>query len=221
MESPRLRILQFLQRRGRASVEQLAWDVGLASATVRRHLDILQRDHLIAYDLAKKRTGRPEHSFYLTEEGQDVMPKGYDRLLSSVLQELAILSQPGAAVQAGEELDRSLLQRAALQTVRSNGVARSQDTLDGRITRLQNFLEAEGYFPEVEHVNGSLRIGLRNCPFRRVAMENPAICAYDNALLSAMLGTEVIQEQSIRNGDIGCCFVTASDYDEGQQHLSR
>ena len=218
MESSRHRILQLLQKHGRASVDRLAQDVGLASATVRRHLDILQRDRLITFDQIKKKTGRPEYSFYLTDEGQETLPKGYDRLLGSILQELAALSQAETDSQGGEELVRTLLHRAAVQTVRSHQdgdgsyeESTSKDALDKRVSHLQKVLEQEGFSPEIERVNGSLQICLHNCPFRRVALENPAICSYDSALISALLGTEVVQVRCIRDGDFSCCYEIAAD----------
>ena len=49
MEGTRLRILEHLQQENQ-TVGGLATIMGLAPATVRRHLDILQRDHLIPPD---------------------------------------------------------------------------------------------------------------------------------------------------------------------------
>ena len=69
MEGARLRILQLLQKHSNDTVEGLANAIGLAPATIRRHLDILQRDRLVTFEEVRKRTGRPEYSFYLTEGG--------------------------------------------------------------------------------------------------------------------------------------------------------
>ena len=60
--------------------------IGLAPATIRRHLDILQRDKFVAFEEIRKKTGRPEYSFFLTAGGQETLPKGYDRLLNQVMQ---------------------------------------------------------------------------------------------------------------------------------------
>ena len=92
MEGTRLRILQLLQKNGNDTVDGLAQAVGLAPATIRRHLDILQRDRLVAFQEVRKKTGRPEYSFYLTEGGQEALPKDYDLLLSMMIQELAGLN---------------------------------------------------------------------------------------------------------------------------------
>ena len=209
MEGPRSRIVQLLQQRGHASVDQLAREVGLATATVRRHLDILQRDQLVAYDEVRKKTGRPEYAFYLTEHGQEAMPKGYDRLLDGLLQNLAALPH-GKTSSSGEELLQSLLERVALQTAEGY----QQETGDGppgtRQALALKVLEQEGFSPEMEAKNGSTYLWLSNCPFRRVAMANSAVCSYDKALISALLGSEASQVQCIRDGDSRCCYVTSN-----------
>ena len=92
MEGTRFRILQLLQSKGNQTVEALATSIGLAPATIRRHLDILQRDRFVEFCEVRKKTGRPEYSFFLTEEGQETLPKDYDRLLALTVEGLARLS---------------------------------------------------------------------------------------------------------------------------------
>jgi len=58
-----------LQKQGSDTVDRISMTIGLAPTTILRHLDILQRDQLVAYNEIRKKTGRPEHSFYLTELG--------------------------------------------------------------------------------------------------------------------------------------------------------
>ena len=209
MEEPRPRILQLLQQHGRASVAQLAGEIGLASATVRRHLDVLQRDHLIAFDLVRKITGRPEHAYYLTEQGQEVLPKGYDRLLDSLLQEAGTPPGDEGGAYSGEGPLQSLLQRAALRAVGGYPDGPSGDSFSTRLSRVEEITEQQGFSPEIEQVGGAVRIWLRNCPFRRVAMTNAAVCTYDKALLSEILGSEPVLENTIRDGGHWCSYLTS------------
>ena len=207
MENSRLRLLQLLQQYGRATVDQLARNIGLASATVRRHLDILQRDRLVAFDQVKKKVGRPEYSFYLTESGHEVLPKAYDRLLAGVLHELDDLPEENVGAHVEENLSHDLLQRLAVSTAKRYQVNPSSRDLSQRIALAQEALEQESFAPEIERRDDSLHIRLCNCPFRSVALENPAVCAYDKALVSALLGSEVVQISCIRDGDVSCCYV--------------
>ena len=209
MEGPRPRILRLLQQHGRASVAQLAGEIGLASATVRRHLDVLQRDHLITFDQVRKKTGRPEYAYYLTEHGQEVLPKGYDRLLGSVLQEAGTLPRDEATAYNGEGLLETLLQRAALRVLGEYPDGSSGDSFSTRLSRAEEIAEQEGFSPEIEQMDGSVRIWLRNCPFRRVAMTNAAVCTFDKSMLSEILGSEMVLESSIRDGTHSCSYITS------------
>ena len=70
MEGTRLGILTLLQHQT-ATVDQLSTKLGLASPTVRRHLDILQRDRFVTFQAVRRKQGRPEHAYSLTEEGHE------------------------------------------------------------------------------------------------------------------------------------------------------
>ena len=209
MEGSRPRILNLLQRHQHATVDQLSRHMDLASATVRRHLDILQRDQLVAYQQVKKKTGRPEYLYYLTEAGQESLPKGYDRILGHLLKEMSSLSQAEVGNRNGEDLLQLLFRRMAQQTAASKHME-LQEPLTQRVASAVSILEEEQFQPEVEEVDGSFRILLRNCPFRRVALENQHVCEYDRAILSTILRTDVVREQCIRKGHDTCCYLASA-----------
>ncbi|MFH1140800.1 MAG: DeoR family transcriptional regulator [Chloroflexota bacterium] len=205
MDGPRQEILKLLQRHDYASVDQLSKAVGLASATIRRHLDILQRDQLIAFHQVKKRTGRPGYTYYLTEVGQESMPKDYGRLLGRLLQEISNLPPADVTDRGGTDLLQLLFQRMASQTV-----ARTQGTPDDpfpqRVAKAVAVLQQERFEPEVQEADGSMHILLHNCPFRSAALENRSVCTYDNLVLSNILGADASQEKCVHQNH-GCCYV--------------
>ena len=208
MEGSRSHILNLLQRQNRATVDHLSRYMDLASATVRRHLDILQRDHLVDFQQVKKKTGRPEYAYYLTEAGQESLPKDYDRLLGRLLQELSRLSQAEIGNRSGGDLLQLLFQRVAQRTAAA--VERNpEDSFSERVAKAVAVLQQEKFQPEVEQMSGSVRIHFHNCPFRSVALDNGSVCAYDAILLSAILGTSVVLEHCFREED-GCCCYLAS-----------
>ncbi len=205
VEGTRLKILNLLQRQGQATVESLARALGLAPATVRRHLDILQRDQLVTFVEVHKRTGRPEYSYYLTPAGQESLPKGYDRLLGLMLQELASLGQGDMQGKDGRQVIRLVMDRLAAQIA----APYRPDTgaPEARITALLSVLDKRDFAPEVERVDNVVRIHLHNCPFRTVALGENDVCRLDNALLSAVLGTPVEKERCISDGAHSCAYV--------------
>ena len=66
METTRQTILGILRRR-QATVGDLTTELGLAPATIRRHLDILARDGHVDVSQVRRRTGRPHYLFSLSE----------------------------------------------------------------------------------------------------------------------------------------------------------
>jgi predicted ArsR family transcriptional regulator len=88
VEGTRDSILTILRRRDGISVDQLATELGLAGATVRRHLDVLLRDDFISVEQVRGRTGRPRYAFSLTEQGAELFPHHYVRLTHRLLEEI-------------------------------------------------------------------------------------------------------------------------------------
>ncbi|MCH7564941.1 MAG: ArsR family transcriptional regulator [Gemmatimonadetes bacterium] len=113
MQRTRERILKIIQSRRKETVADLARALELAQATVRRHLDILQRDRVVTYREVRKKTGRPEYSYFLTEEGQESMPKGYDRLLSMMIEELGSLASEDTSSRDGGQILEMVFRRLA------------------------------------------------------------------------------------------------------------
>ena len=216
MEGTRLRILQILQKNSQDSVHGLAKAIGLAPATVRRHLDILQRDRLVDFTEVRQRTGRPAYAFYLTDAGQEALPKGYDVLLGLVIQELDILTAEDTNGRDGSQILQLMFQRLS-----DKAWERRKDELDGkdlqgRFVTLMKLLEEEDFSPEAEVVNGALQIRLLNCPFRSVALENKAVCSYDANLISNVLNVGLEQQACIHDRDPVCTYVAHLDPSEAQ-----
>ncbi|MBI2171744.1 MAG: ArsR family transcriptional regulator [Chloroflexi bacterium] len=207
MEGSRVRILNLLQRK-QATVDQLSRDMGLASATVRRHLDILQRDNLVAFNQVKKRTGRPEHTYFLTEAGHEHLPKGYNVLLGKLLQKLSGLSAEEMSNRSGGELLRRLFREMAMEAA-GNGKGEGQESFEKRLEWAMTALQEGQFLPSLEEGPEGLRLRLHNCPFRSVALAHHAVCEYDHAMLSAILGGKVVRDRCIQDGDAGCCYLVS------------
>ncbi|MBM3933795.1 MAG: ArsR family transcriptional regulator [SAR202 cluster bacterium] len=207
MEGSRLQILQILQRNRTDTVDGLARAIGLAPATVQRHLDILQRDRLVAFTEVRKKTGRPEYAFYLTEGGQESLPKDYDGMLGAIVQELSALTADETSSRDGEDLLELVFARMGDAAARKH-----EEILDGkgmgdRLTALTAQLSQDNFFPETDiGPDGSLKISLLNCPFRAVAMRNKAVCDFDRNLIASLLKVPVTREQCISDGHSGCVY---------------
>jgi len=207
MEGTRLRILQILQKNTNDTVEGLAKGIGLASATIRRHLDILQRDHLVAFTEVRKKTGRPEYSFYLTEDGQEALPKHYSKLLGMVVHELSELSESDTQGKDGSGVLDLVFSRLADEVVRPLKADLAGKSLGQRVASLERHLGEQTFLPKMAVSDGTLKIRLMNCPFRSVAMESKAVCSFDLNVISSMLDMKVERHECIHDGDSGCMYV--------------
>lgn len=205
MEGTRLLILQLLQKNGSDTVDGLARAIGLAPATIRRHLDILQRDRLVAFKEVRKKTGRPEYSFFLTENGQESLPKSYSELLNMVVGEMALLTVEDTAGRGGDQLLEMVFHRLSDKVWRSYEPELRDKDLESRLSTLLAHLTQRDYFPEVEVVGGELRLRVLNCPFRSVALQNGVVCTFDQKLFSAILGVDLVRNACPDDGE-GCLY---------------
>lgn len=210
MEGTRLRILQLLQKHGSDTVDRISSTIGLAPATIRRHLDILQRDQLVAYDEIRKKTGRPEHSFYLTERGQETLPKHYDTLLGMIVRELASLTVDDIEEKSGQDILELVFSNLSDEVIERRSAAPANDNLGQRLDQVIDHLQSEDFYPEAAVVkNTGLEIRLHNCPFRAVALQNKAVCALDMNIISSTLGIDVTRSECITEDGATCCVYTA------------
>jgi predicted ArsR family transcriptional regulator len=218
MEGTRLQILQLLQRNSAHTVDGLAKAVGLAPATVRRHLDILQRDRLVAFEEVRKKTGRPEYSFYLTEDGHEALPKGYDNMLGMVVQELSTLNPDDTTSKDGRGILDLIFRRLSDKVADECEDELTDKGLSDRLSVLMRHLGQAEFLPEVDVSDGTLRINLFNCPFRSVALQNEAVCGFDLNLISSVLRLPAKREQWISDGD-ACCMYAAEVGNSGEREL--
>ena len=109
----RLKILAILQQQGSMNVDGLALEIGLSSTTIRRHLDILQRDLLFSFDHVREGSGRPEYVYFLTEDGYESNYRDYKGLLIDLLTQISALSSTDLTNKDGKELVSFLITRIA------------------------------------------------------------------------------------------------------------
>ena len=201
----RLTIAKLLQREGVATVESLAGQLELAAATVRRHLDILQRDGLVVFEEERKGTGRPRHSFHLTELGQEALPKAYDYFLALLLREMAGIERGALDQKDGNEVVRYALQGMA-RGLAASYTAGLDGSFEDRLTTLMDAMENVGYSPELQRQDGLVFLFVHNCPFRSVVNEVREVCLFDETFISTTLGINVTRTDCIAQGSTACCY---------------
>jgi predicted ArsR family transcriptional regulator len=209
MGSTRLSILAILQLQGSLTVDRLAQEVGLSSSTVRRHLDILQRDHLVSFDQVRRKPGRPEFVYSLTEDGYESGHRDYKKLLAHLLSGIMNLSPADLADKDGRKLVRLLIARIA-DEVSWPHVQPGQVSEEARLAKVVQALTDGGFSPELKKEGGQVQIRLCNCPFRSVALSQDSVCLFDHNLIANILGVEPVRESTIHGGHTSCMYVVAT-----------
>ncbi len=191
MENTRTKILDIMRRRGEATVDDLTHALDLAPATVRRHLDILQRDGFISVRAVRRETGRPHYAFSMTEAGEDLFPQHYVRITNRLIDEIASLAPGDTAGRSGQELAGLIFGRMADRIARNYAPRITGRTLGERVEQTALALTNEGIvFDVVQKDDGYLLTG-RGCPCRRLADEHGEVCRHDQRLLGSLLDADI------------------------------
>ena len=191
MDSTRTKILDILRRRREVTVDDLTRALELAPATLRRHLDILQRDGFVTVRPVRRETGRPHYAFSMTEAGHELFPQHYVRITNRLIDEIMALGPEDTSGRSGRELADVIFARMSERLARAYGPRISGATLAERLRQASHFLQDEGISLEVQQHGGDFLLIGRGCPCQRLAEKHPDICAHDQRLLSLLLKADV------------------------------
>ena len=194
-----MEVLELIRRKGRASAEAMASDLGVTPNAVRQHLTNLERDGFVVSHPERRARGRPSLLFSLTERADAVFPKRYGQLATMVLQEVQEMGGP-------EALDEVFARVAARH---AEAVGREIEGLDfdEKLNRVVAWIGRAGTLAEQTETEEGVRITIHNCPFRNTALKFPQVCTITPQLISRLLDTAVSQSDSIHRHDPYCSFV--------------
>jgi len=197
-------ILEILRRHDSRSVDELATELGLAGATVRRHLDVLLRDGHISVSQVRGRTGRPRYAFSITEAGADVFGHHYVRITRRLLREIAELTPADTAGRDGPAIADLVFRNLAQRLVGEYRPRVSGDTLFERAVSTVELLADEGFDFEVSEDGGDVRLLGRGCPCVRLRQSHLGAalsardelaglgtCSHDRELLAALIDADI------------------------------
>ncbi|MSQ35859.1 MAG: DeoR family transcriptional regulator [Dehalococcoidia bacterium] len=195
LETSREAILDILRRREAVSVDDLAQQLQLAGATVRRHLDVLMRDGFVAVTQVRGGTGRPRYQFSLTEAGAELFPHHYVRLTRRLIEEIIALEPAETMGRQGSELAELIFEKMAARLARECGPRMDGRTPAERAGIATELLAIEGLDFELVRDGDELRLLGRGCPcsrFEPVPAGGPRrTCDHDRRLLEALIGAPV------------------------------
>lgn len=202
------RVRRAVGERGPVSASDLASRLGLTPAAVRRHLDALAADELIAEHevpppAGGRGRGRPARKYVLTDRGQQRMGTTYDGVATAALHFLA--------EQGGEDAVEEFAARqiAALEERLGSALDEAGDDVADRTQALAQALSAEGFAAStrpVGHGDGPIGIQLcqGHCPVQQVASEFRQFCDAETEAFSRLLGVHVQRLATLAGGEHVC-----------------
>ncbi len=197
MQKTRRQILDFLKLRGRATLDELAREIGLSAVTIRSHLSVLERDDLITSEEVRGKVGRPHFVYFLAEGADELFPASYDLIALRFLDGFRAVATP----EQMEQVVQIVAERwAAENTSRMQG-----KDLEERVSEVARIRTEEGAMAEWEPHEGGFQLRQHHCPTYRIAHISPEICQAELLYLRRLLGVSV-ERECPHAGDLGKCF---------------
>ena len=202
----RTRVSQTILENGPSTAADLAEQLGLTAAAVRRHLDHLIDEGVVeARDqrvTGQRGRGRPAKVFAITDAGRDGFEHAYDELAAGALRYLAETGGDAAVMAFARHrlVDLEDRYRPMLQLA---DVAQRPRVLAEALTN-------DGFAASVSTTPAGAQICQHHCPVAHVAEEFPQMCEAEAEMFSRLLGSHVQRLATIAHGD-GVCTTCIPD----------
>lgn len=188
-ENTRTKILRLLLLSEHSAID-LAGELNINESAVRKHLDLLEKRGLVAFEFKKIGMGRPKKLYRMTAKGHKTFPNMSDLLLRFLTEEI----HDKFDTEELKKLSDSLAQEITEEVI--------GDDIDDIVKRFNDL----GLYCSLEKKNEEHIITYRNCVFRDVSPDFAAwMCRVHRKVLKNILGDIVVkQEKSILAGDPYC-----------------
>lgn len=198
MQGTRERILEYVIHNRDARVENLAHELAITTAAVRRHLDHLRADGLVDIRTVRQATGRPYYAYAATELATQHMPAAYAGLLERMLRSLGEREDVVASVMTS--VAESMASRHAGE------VARGTDPEEMAV-QITASLKPEGILESWHSEEDGIHLVNGACPYRMAASISKLPCESDRKAIELLLGLEVEQLHRIVDGSPVCEYL--------------
>ena len=199
-DDPRTRdaVARSILENGPSTAAALSERLGLTSAGIRRHLDLLVADSILEAREPRisstRGRGRPSKVFVMTDSGREKFEHSYD--------DLAVAALKFMSAQSGEHLVTAFAQSRADDIERKAAVVLAKSSK--KLESLASFLSEQGYAASVGPRGNGEELCQHHCPIAHVAAEFPQLCETETEAFSKLLGTHVQRLATIAHGD-GVC----------------
>jgi len=198
--STRSEVVRFIKVKGCVAIQDISRALGITPMAVRRHVRRLHQAGLVRIEKARGARGRPAHLCLLTDLGDALFPKAYDRFSADLIRGVALLDGDAKVDQVFEARKTQLLHKYEGRMAGKSAAARVQEAV--------RILCEEGYMAESCPLKpGTFRITEHNCAIAHIAREYPQVCHSELCFIAQMLGAEVQRELHALKGDSECSYL--------------
>ncbi|MFG6497172.1 transcriptional regulator [Fictibacillus sp. UD] len=201
--STRDEIIYLLKRNKRMTVTEMAKSLGITEMAVRRHLNTLERDHVIETTLVRQAMGRPIHFYHLTASGDEQFPRNYSGLTVEFLNDIE-------EVNGTEAVDLLFKRRENRLQDKYKDRMNILSDFEQKVNELANIQNEAGYMVDWKpgEVPGTYVLTEYNCPIAMVANEYQQACSCELSLFKRMLQTDDVERKTCmaKGGDY-CCYI--------------
>lgn len=198
--STRERVLEYIVRKREARVEDLAEELEISTAAVRRHLDNLRADGLIGARPVKQATGRPYYAYFPTDAAIPGIPPAYADLLERMLRSLGERDDVIASVMTSVAEAMAERHRKEIGT---SGTMKPEELVE----QVTESLRQEGILETWHASEDGYHLVNGTCPYIQIAEVSKLPCESDRKAIELLLGLNVEQLNRIVDGSPVCEYL--------------
>jgi len=218
-QSTRERVARSILENGPSSAHVLSERLGFTPAGIRRHLETLLANGLLAareprISHTSRGRGRPAKVFVLTDKGREHFEHSYDDLAVSALRYLAATGGVAAI--------KGFAQMRAAEIEKRHAPLLAKVSASRRLATLASGLSEDGFAASIQlaPVVAGHELCQHHCPVAHVAAEFPQICEAETEAFGRLLGTHVQRLATIAHGDGVCTTFIPGSRTEGAVRTS-
>ncbi|MEX2245064.1 MAG: ArsR family transcriptional regulator [Dehalococcoidia bacterium] len=200
MKSTREQMRDLLAARGEATVSDIARELALNQANIRRHLEVMRAEGLVDVRIQRHEVGRPAYVYRLTERAEELNAH-YPRLVNRMVRQLA-------GVAGGPQMLEQVFAGVAEDIAGAYRPLVTGATVGDRVAQTSDALKDEGIVDHWHRAEGG-EYHLMNtaCPYRKAAEASDAPCRADRRTVELLVGAPVEQVSRMVDGHAVCEYV--------------
>ena len=195
-------VLYAVRRRGDASAEDVATDLGITVSGARQHLAALVQAGLAGAGDADEspRRGRPRLTYHVTAAGDALFPKAYGALTNELLGYVEEIDASG--------VDRLFERRRDQRVINARQRLAARGPLGERVAELTRILDDDGYLAEVSTIGPDHYLVVEhNCAIAAVASRYGQACTSEIDFIRTVLPDATVTRVShMVSGDRRCAY---------------